>query len=128
MLVAGGGPAGVGAAAEAIGWVQRNADVLADSHGIGGDPGRGEVYGFASWTPRMGILTLRNPTGRPGKFAVDLQQAFELPAAAARRYVLRSPWKQSSPAAQYQAEAGKPLEFSLSPWEVMVLEAQPVHD
>jgi hypothetical protein len=114
-------------AAEAIGWVQRNADVLADSHGIGGDPGRGEVYGFASWTPRMGILTLRNPTGRPAKFAVDLQQAFELPATAARRYELRTPWKQFSPVAQYQAEAGKPSEFSLSPWEVLVLEAQPVH-
>jgi hypothetical protein len=119
-------PAAWDVAAEAIGWVQRNADVLADSHGIGGDPGKGEVYGFASWTPRMGILTLRNPTGRPTKFAVDLQQAFELPASAARRYVLRTPWKQFSPVAQYRAEAGKPLEFSLPPWEVLVLEAQPV--
>lgn len=120
-------PAAWDAAAEAIGWVQRNADVLADSHGIGGDPGRGEVYGFASWAPRMGILTLRNPAGQPAKFAVDLQQAFELPATAARRYVLRSPWKQSSTAAEYRAEAGSPLEFTLSPWEVLVLEAQPVH-
>lgn len=119
-------PAAWDVAAEAIGWVQRNADVLADSHGIGGDPGQGEVYGFASWAPRMGILALRNPTGQPAKFAVDLQQAFELPATAARRHVLRSPWKQSSPVAQDQAEAGRPLEFSLSPWEVLVLETQPV--
>ncbi len=120
-------PAAWDAVAEAIGWVQRNADVLADSHGIGGDPGQGEVYGFASWTPRMGILALRNPTGRPAKFAVDLQQAFELPATAARRYVLRTPWKQSSPGAQYQAEAGQPLEFTLLPWQVLTLEAEPAH-
>lgn len=118
-------PAAWDTAAEAIGWVQRNADVLADSHGIGGDPDRGEVYGFASWTPRMGILTLRNPAGQPARLAVDLQQAFELPADAARHYVLRTPWKQSSPARQCRAEAGKPLEFSLDPWEVLVLEAQP---
>lgn len=117
-------PAAWDVAAEAIRWVQRNADVLADSHGIGGDPGRGEVYGFASWTPRMGILTLRNPTGRPARFAVDVQQAFELPANAARRYVLQARWQQSSPGRQYRAEAGKPLDFSLAPWEVLVLEAQ----
>ncbi len=119
-------PAAWDAAAEAIGWVQRNADVLADSHGIGGDPGKGEIYGFASWTPRMGILALRNPTGRPGKFSIDLKHAFELPATAARHYVLRTPWKQSSPVAEYRAEAGKPLELPLSPWEVLVFEARPM--
>ncbi|NUQ63210.1 MAG: enterotoxin [Pirellulales bacterium] len=118
-------PAAWDAAAAAILWVQRNADVLADSHGIGGNPGEGEVYGFASWTPRMGILALRNPTGRPAEFAVDLQQVFELPAAAAKHFVLRTPWKQGSPAAHSRGEAGKPLKFSLSPWEVLVLEAQP---
>lgn len=120
-------PAAWDAAAEAIGWVQRNADVLADSHGIGGDPSQGEVYGFASWTPRMGILALRNPTGQTARFAIDLQHAFELPPTAERRYELRTAWKQTSPVASYQAEAGKPLEFSLSPWEVLVLEALPVH-
>jgi len=72
-------------------------------------------------------MALRNPTGQPAKFAVDLQQAFELPATAARRYVLRTPWKQSSPGAQYQAEAGQPLEFTLLPWQVLTLEAEPAH-
>jgi len=114
-------------AAEAIGWVQRNADVLADSHGIGGDPGKGEAYGFASWTPRMGIVALRNPTGQAVPFAVDVEQAFDLPATAARRYVLRTPWKQREPVSERRAEAGKPVEFRLSPWEVLVLEAQPMH-
>jgi len=114
-------------AAEAIGWVQRNADVLADSRGIGGDPSKGEVYGFASWTPRMGIVALRNPTGQAVPFAVDVEQAFDLPATAARRYVLRTPWKQRGPASERRAEAGRPVEFRLSPWEVLVLEAQPMH-
>ena len=59
-------PAAWDVVAEAIQWVQRNADVLVDSHGIGGNPAKDEVYGFASWQPRMGVLVLRNPVGALG--------------------------------------------------------------
>jgi len=96
---------------------------LADSHGIGGDPGRGEIYGFASWTPRMGILALRNPTGRLGRFDIDLQDVFELPAGVPRRYSLQTPWRKFSPVRRCPAEAGKLSTFSLAPWETLVLEA-----
>jgi hypothetical protein len=119
-------PAAWDVAAESIAWLQRNADVLVDSHGIGGDPGKGLVYGFASWSPRLGIVTLRNPTGHTAEYALDLQQAFELPTGAPRRYVLRTPWKQFSPVPQYTASAGKPIPLPLAPWEVLVLEAQAV--
>ena len=118
-------PAAWDVVAEAIQWVQRNADVLVDSHGIGGNPAKDEVYGFASWQPRMGVLVLRNPSERSAQFAVDVQELFELPPGAPRRYVLRTPWKQSSPPPQYQLEAGKPFSFSLAPKESLVLEAVP---
>ena len=36
-------------------WSRTNADALVDSHWIGGDPSRQEVYGYASWSPRKGI-------------------------------------------------------------------------
>lgn len=117
-------PAAWDVAAESIAWLQQNADVLADSHGIGGDPAQGQVYGFASWAPRMGIVTLRNPTGRTAQYALDLQEAFELPPGTPRRYVLRSPWKPFSPTPSYRAEAGTPLRLSLAPFEVLVFEAQ----
>lgn len=104
------------AIAEAAGWVQQNADVLADSHGIGGDPAKGEVYGFASWSPRLGILVLRNPSDRPADFRIDLEQAFELPAGASRRYALRTRWGRA---------VGRPQTVSLAPFEVLVLEAAP---
>jgi hypothetical protein len=113
------------AAAEAIQWIQRNSDVLVDSHGIGGSPAKGEVYGFASWSPRLGILTLRNPSAQPASLSVDIQNAFELPPRAPRRYALRSPWKQSAPPPASQLEAGKPHNFNLAPFEVLVLEAMP---
>ncbi|MFT8763410.1 MAG: hypothetical protein ABF809_05370 [Gluconobacter potus] len=32
-------------------WAHANAEILKDSHWIGGDPGRLEPYGWAAWTP-----------------------------------------------------------------------------
>jgi len=114
------------AAAEAIDWLRRNADVLVDSHWVGGDPGKGQVYGFASWSPRAGILVMRNPCDKAAQFRVDVERAFELPRAATRRYLLQSPWKHSAKRPQCTLQAGKPHTFELAPFEVRVLEAVPV--
>ncbi|MEI9903460.1 MAG: hypothetical protein WDN06_05375 [Asticcacaulis sp.] len=40
--------------AQAANWSRANADVLKDTHWIGGDPGRLDVYGWAAWAPRKG--------------------------------------------------------------------------
>ena len=50
--------------AEAAKWSRDNADVLVDTHWIGGDPAQLEVYGWASWNPRKAILVLRNPSDK----------------------------------------------------------------
>ena len=70
--------------AEAANWSRANADVLKDTHWIGGDPAWLEVYGWASWTPRKGILVLRNPSNRLQTFRIKLHDAFELPRAPHR--------------------------------------------
>jgi len=46
--------------AEFARWSRENEDVLADTHWMGGDPSALAVYGWASWSPRKGILVLRN--------------------------------------------------------------------
>jgi len=114
------------ALAEALAWMRRSADVLVDSHGIGGDPSRLEPYGFASWSPRMGILVLRNPSDAPATFAVDLQDAFELPRGAASRYELSVPWREAANRPRLTVRAGQPHTFRLAPFEVLTLEALPV--
>lgn len=120
--------AGWDALAEAAAWARDNADVLADTHWIGGDPAQTEAYGWASWAPRKGILTLRNPDDRPASIELDIGQAFELPGGAPTRYVLRSPWRQEADAAEVTIEAGRPHRFELDPFEVLVREALPVTD
>ena len=71
--------------AEAAKWSRANAEVLKDTHWVGGDPAWLEVYGWASWTPAKGILVLRNPSDQEKTIRVRLQDVFELPPGAAQR-------------------------------------------
>jgi hypothetical protein len=115
------------ALAEAAAWSRANADVLADTHWVGGDAGKGEPYGYASWSPRKGILCLRNPAREAKTLSLKLADAFELPSSTPRRYTLKSPWKADAglPAQAVAAEAE--YRAALEPFETRVLEAMPVH-
>jgi hypothetical protein len=110
--------------AEAAKWSRANVDVLVDTHWIGGDPGKGEVYGWASWSPRKGILVLRNPDDRPAEFTADPKTLFELPPRAKTSYRLHSPWKKDEQQPALELRAGRPHTFRLQPFEVLVLETK----
>jgi hypothetical protein len=111
--------------AEAAKWSRDNADVLKDTHWVGGDPAWLEVYGWASWTPRKGILVLRNPSDQTKTIRIKLLDVFELPTGAAQRYVAKSPWKEDlgRPVTSLNARQGH--EFRLEPFEVITLEVMP---
>jgi hypothetical protein len=108
--------------AEAAKWSRANADVLKDTHWVGGDPAWLEVYGWASWTPKKAILVLRNPNDKPQSFSLDLGKAFELPAGAPHSYVGRSPWASDAGKAKVALSAGQVHTFVLQPFEVLTLD------
>lgn len=111
--------------AAAAKWARANNDTLIDTHWVGGDPSELEVYGWASWSPEKGIITLRNPSGREQTWSCDAAAVFELPTGAATQYRLSSPKGDQLPAEML--EAGKPVTITLKPFEVIVLEATPVN-
>jgi hypothetical protein len=113
--------------AEAAKWSRANADVLVDTHWIGGDPDKGEIYGWAAWTSRKGIVTLRNPDDRIQRFPLDLQAAMELPAGAGKYYSLKSPWAGDASKSTLRVVAGIPLEITLQPFEILTYEATPAN-
>ena len=88
-------------------WAHANADVLADSHWVGGDPLKLEPYGYAAWNARKGTLMLRNPDDQPHDFTLDVGAAFELPSGAATKYAFKSPWAEDAQKPTLAAEAGK---------------------
>ena len=100
-------------------------DVLVDTHWIGGDPSMLEVYGWASWSPRKGILVLRNPSDKPQVIMIDIQSAFELPEGSARTYSAHSPWRKDASQPSTPLSAGQPHTFPLEPLEVSTWEMTP---
>ena len=112
--------------AEAAKWSRANSDVLVDTHWLGGDPGKLEVYGYASWSPRKGVVMLRNPDDQPHDFALDIGAAFELPPGAATKYALKSPWAEDAQKPAAPVEAGKQARFTLKPFEILVFDATPM--
>jgi len=114
------------ALAESAKWSRANADVLVDTHWIGGNPLQLQVYGFASWTPRKGILVLRNPLDKPQTISIDVAKTFELPTGAPGAYRAHSPWAADKSAADSILLAGHTHTFTLQPFEVITLEALPV--
>jgi hypothetical protein len=111
--------------ATAAKWARQNAETLEDSHWIGGDPARLQTYGWAAWSPKQGIVVLRNPSDKPTSFVLDAQTAFELPIGAPREYAMKD---QSAPNGERpeKLRAGQPRQIDLKPFEVRVLVAEPL--
>jgi hypothetical protein len=111
--------------AEAAKWARANADILVDTHWVGGDPALLEVYGWASWSSRKGILVLRNPSDQAQDFVVDVNKAFELPPDAHKTYEARSPWQEDRQKPSITLSANTPYTFHLRPFQVLTLDATP---
>jgi hypothetical protein len=110
--------------ADSAKWARSNSDVMTDTHWVGGDPGKLEVYGWASWNAKKGILTLRNPNETAQTCKLDIGKAFELPEGAPMSYALVAPF-QDQRVQRLQLEAGNPVDVALQPFEVLVFDAHP---
>jgi hypothetical protein len=111
--------------AEAAKWSRDNAPTLKDSHWIGGDPARLEVYGWASWSREKAILTLRNPSDHSQDFTATLSTLLELPEHSLPAYAARSPWKTDRAQQASRIPAQQEHQFHLRPFQVLTLELVP---
>lgn len=112
--------------AEGAKWSRAHARTLVDTHWVGGNPRKLEVYGWASWSPEQGVLTLRNPAAEPQTFTLDLAKAWELPASAPNAYAVGPAFKQRAlPEMEGVQNPYKPIRVVLKPFEVLVFEARP---
>lgn len=111
--------------AESARWARANADVLRDSHWIGGAPDRLDVYGWAAWSPVKAIITLRNPDSRVQDFVLDLPRQLELPPGASGRFQACSVWHGHADPVPPVLDADQPHTISLAPFEVFTLELVP---
>jgi len=80
------------------------------------------VYGFAAWKQGCGVLTLRNPSDKPQQFILDLKTLFEIPGNSPEKYTLIN--KLNVEGNTFEIFTNKPLEITLEPFELYVLEAK----
>ena len=119
--------------AEAARWSRANAQTLKDTHWIGGDPSKLEVYGWAAWSGvtknEKGIITLRNPSDHPQDFTARVADLLELPPGAASSVSASSPWTKTnaSGTTPFTISADEMHTFHLQPFEVLTLELSPAH-
>ncbi len=113
--------------ANAAGWARENEPVMTDVHWIGGDPAKEEVYGYAAWSQRKAILSLRNPSDTPKTFNVNTSNVFEYPDNVIKEYVFFNV-KADMPEENRQKFAkGESFSLKLQPFETIVLDAFPVY-
>ncbi len=115
------------AIADSVKWAKDRFKVLTNyTVMVGGDPGKGQAYGYVHFKGRRGIIALRNPVMEPQRLRVKLSPALGL-AKGAKELVLERvyPHRWVSPVLY---SAGDEVEFSLSGYETAVYEIYPLRD
>jgi hypothetical protein len=108
--------------AESARWARARADILVDTHWVGGAPAKLEIYGWASWKADRAVLALRNPSDKEKTIEIDPQSVFELPAGAPRAWKLKSPYGDQR-LRTLELTAGTKTAVILKPFEVLVFDA-----
>jgi hypothetical protein len=111
--------------AEAALWVKANEDVLYDTHWIGGSPVNMEIYGFASWVPRKGIITLRNPDDKARDFNFTLDNILEIPEKYRGSFLLKNVKSDDADKSVIKIASGVSQKMVLKPFETKIFELIP---
>jgi hypothetical protein len=111
--------------AAAATWSQKNADVLQDVHWIGGDPAKEEVYGYAAWSPRKGVFSLRNPSPDSQTITIDIEKILELPKSSATYFTLADAMNPGNISSKLKVKKGKSVTVTLAPFELKIWDAIP---
>lgn len=85
--------------AECMSWQKRNADVLPDTHWVGGNPWDGTktaVYGWAAWNGTKSTLTLRNGGNNASTYTFTLRDALNIPGGVKGSIKLKKSFKKQA--------------------------------
>jgi hypothetical protein len=106
-------------------WVRSNENVLHDTHWVGGSPLNLEVYGFASWIPAKGIITLRNPDDKPKEFDFTLDNLLELPEKYKGNFIPKRIRDEDTGELPAKIESSEVQKLTLKPYQVFIFEVIP---
>ena len=105
---------------DASNWSKAHAKQLADTHWVGGNPLKGEVYGYAGWADKNGVLSLRNPTAHTQTFIIHTRQVLDIPTSYSANYSFYD----AKTNAKTPLYTGENFVVKLAPFEVKVMETR----
>ncbi|MBQ7023961.1 MAG: hypothetical protein IJN29_10285 [Akkermansia sp.] len=115
--------------ASCIAWVRRNADVLADTHWVGGNPWDkkkkdGDIYGWAAWNKTKCTLSLRNSSKHEKVLKGTLRQILDVPQTLKGTVTLRSSFADQTrlPIMDKPIDVDTPIEIKLAPFDIVAME------
>jgi len=108
--------------ASAAQWAKENEAVMSDVHWVGGNPAKGEVYGFAAWSSEKAVLSLRNPSSTDKIFRFNVKDVFDLPADVGDNYQFTE-IKSGSEKKNLASADGRSFLIIMKPFEVKVFNA-----
>ena len=111
------------ALADVLTWARANRDPLAHMRIVGGDPAAREAYGYSGWTPKRGVLVLRNPCTQPRTFRCKLDSSIGVVPGS-------GPFRRQSILAAEKTNAGTfafgtPISITLPPYGIVVWDFAP---
>ncbi len=106
--------------AKAAKWSRQNTNVLVDTHWIGGDPTKMEIYGWASWSVNKAIFSLRNPSDKVQTYYLNLKHDFEIPTGRSSNFKLKAIYGDNNTIPANYTEA---IVITLQPLEIIVFNA-----
>jgi hypothetical protein len=100
-------------------WSKSNESLFGDIHWAGGDPAKGEIYGYAAWKDGKGVVMLRNP--RPGKrkYNAAVSTLLDIPPGDGDHYAFYD----ARSGDHHQVSQGRRLTIELAPFQVLIIDA-----
>jgi hypothetical protein len=109
---------------EAMHWARDRFPVLSSTEMVGGDPTKGQTYGYVHFKGSRGILALRNPSIDAKKLQVELSASAGLDPSASSLVLERNyPSRWISPKLY---RAGETVDIPLDGYETAIYELYPV--
>ena len=111
---------------KSLSWARNRFDILNKTYMVGGDPTKGEAYGYVHYKEDSGVIAIRNPQMASQKISIKLSPAEGMNAAAANLVLERIyPTRWISPDLY---SAGASITLPLQGYEAAVYEVYPLRD
>ena len=111
--------------AEGLLWVHDVFPTFERSRMHGGEPGKGEVYGYTAWNKTRGYISIHNPSiTKTQTYSITLDRKFGL-IPSGQTYYLSSPMEESLKGLKSTYRYGDVLRLTLKPREIRILNFDP---